>query len=106
MRQITLPYLIDELNLEINMAAEDWNPPWPEGFLAFAKNIRDQQELGLRETLDFISNSFGIEIDQTWRSLRIFLTVNQINLDQIRGPHAMTLMKAIKAKYTNVSTGQ
>lgn len=82
------------------------NPDWPDDFLYFFRDVSSQQKLGLNETLDFISETFGFKLDEGWRALRIFLHVNKINLDQVRGPHAVTLMKAIKAKYTNVSTEQ
>lgn len=105
MTNLETKYIIGKLNP--GEVPDNKSPSWPIGFIDLVKDVRHQQKLSLRESLDFISNTFGFDSEvEGWLELRMFLDRNKINLDQVRGPHAVTLMKAIKAKYTNVSTEQ
>ncbi len=74
------------------------------------KAIRTLTNFSLRETLIFIADQFGFHASSGdglggWRAFIQWQDENQVNLESVQGPHAITILKAIAAKHgrSNVS---
>lgn len=85
-------------------------------FIQAVRAIRDIHHEGLRDTLIFMAVTFGFDDDVSnpekdgtlvgWRKLRHWCDENKVGFQSVRGPHAITILKAIAAKHgrLNVST--
>lgn len=79
-------------------------PTWGPGFIQAVKVIRVIHNTGLRETLDIMANQFGFE---DWEHWQPWLREAKVDWTNIRGPHAMTLLRMLAIKHErNVSTGR
>lgn len=77
-------------------------PTWGPDFLNAVQQIRKAKgHPPLRESLDLMANVFGFE---SWHEWRPWLCETKPDFRNIRGPHAMTLLKMLAIKHgRNVS---
>lgn len=73
------------------------SPTWGPGFINAVQQIRKANgHPPLRESLDIMANVFGFE---SWPEWRPWLSEAKPDFRNIRGPHAMTLLKMLAIKH-------
>lgn len=81
------------------------------------KAVRSLELLTLKDSMIFIAEIFSFKssdyddpdiVFEGWRKFWRWQDENQVSLEMVQGPHAVTMLKAIAAKHgrLNVSTGQ
>lgn len=69
---------------------------WGVNLLAAIKALRTINKLNLSDELDFMASIFNFE---EWNEWREWLKINKVDFTMVKGPHAITILKAIAAKH-------